>query len=195
MSATPAPSTIPGYIVGTWDADTVHSDVTFVVRHMVVSKVRGRFDKFEATIITAEDPLASSVQATIEAGSINTTQEQRAAHIRSADFLDVDNYPSIIFVSRGVRPSGDHFLLDGDLTIRGVTKPVTLELEVNGFGPDPYGGTRAGFTATTDIDRQDFGVSFNGPIPGADNAMVLSDKVALQIEIEAVLRQPADSAT
>jgi polyisoprenoid-binding protein YceI len=185
-----AVSSIPGYVVGTWDVDTVHSEVTFVIRHMVVSKVRGRFDKFEATIVTAEDPLQSSVQATIDAGSVNTVQEQRDTHVRTADFLDAENHPSITFVSRTVRPADDHFLLDGDLTIRGVTKPVTLEVEVNGFGPDPFGGTRAGFSATTEIDRQDFGVSYNGPIPGADNAMVLSDKVTLGIEIEAVLRKP-----
>jgi polyisoprenoid-binding protein YceI len=182
---------IPGYVVGTWDADTVHSEVTFVVRHMVVSKVRGRFDKFEATIVTAEDPLESTVEATIDAGSINTVQEQRDAHIRSADFLDVEHHPSISFRSTAVRPAGDHFLMDGDLAIRGVTKPVTLELELNGFGPDPFGGTRAGFTAKTEIDRTDFGVSYNGPIPGADNAVVLSDKLTLNIEIEAVLRKPS----
>jgi polyisoprenoid-binding protein YceI len=187
----PAISPIPGYLAGTWDADTIHSEVTFVVRHMVVSKVRGRFDKFEATITTAEDPLQSSVEATIDAASINTVQEQRDTHIRSADFLDTDHHPSITFVSTGVRPAGTQFLVDGNLTIRGVTKPVTLEVEVNGFSPDPFGGTRAGFSATTEIDRQDFGVSYNGPIPGADNAMVLSDKVALHLEIEAVLRQPA----
>jgi polyisoprenoid-binding protein YceI len=190
MPTSPAVSSIPGYVAGTWDVDTVHSEVSFVIRHLVVSKVRGRFDKFEATIVTAEDPLQSSVEATIDAGSINTVQEQRDTHIRSVDFLDAENHPTITFRSRGVRPDGDQFLVDGDLTIRGVTKPVTLELEVNGFGPDPYGGTRAGFTAKTEIDRQDFGVSYNGPIPGADNAMVLSDKVLLQIEIEAVLRKP-----
>jgi polyisoprenoid-binding protein YceI len=188
MSTSPA---ISDYVAGTWDVDTVHSEVTFVVRHMVVSKVRGRFDKFEATIITAVDPLQSSVEATIDAGSINTVQDQRDAHVRSADFLDVEHHPSITFRSRAVRPDGDQFLVDGDLTIRGVTKPVTLELEVNGFGPDPFGGTRAGFTAKTEIDRTDFGVSYNGPIPGADNAMVLSDKVSLHIEIEAVLRPPS----
>ena len=187
----PAVSSIPGYVAGTWDVDTVHSEVTFVVRHMVVSKVRGRFDKFEATIVTADDPLQSSVEATIDAGSINTAQEQRDDHIRSADFLDLENHPSITFVSSAVRPEGDHFLVDGDLTIRGVTKLVTLKVEANGFGPDPFGGTRAGFSAEAEIDRQDFGVSYNGPIPGADNAMVLSDKVSVQIEIEAVLRQPA----
>jgi polyisoprenoid-binding protein YceI len=188
--SSPAVSSSPGYLAGTWDADAVHSEVTFVVRHMVVSKLRGRFDKFEASIRTAEDPLQSSVKATIDAASVNTVQEQRDTHIRSADFLDADHHPSITFVSTGVRPAGDHFQIDGNLTIRGVTKPVTLEVEVNGFGPDPYGGTRAGFSATTEINRQDFGVSYNGPIPGADNAMVLSDKVTIHIEIEAVLQQP-----
>jgi polyisoprenoid-binding protein YceI len=190
---TPSPvrSKVPGYVAGTWDIDPVHSEVSFVVRHMVVSKVRGRFDRFEGTIVTADDPLQSSVEALINAASINTNQEQRDAHIRSADFLDVDNHSEITFRSSALRPAGDRFLVDGDLTIRGVTKAVTLELEVNGFTPDPYGGTRAGFTATTEINRPDFGVSYNGPIPGADNAMVLSDKVTLNIEIEAVLRQNA----
>jgi polyisoprenoid-binding protein YceI len=187
----PVLSAIPGYVAGTWDVDAVHSEASFVVRHMVVSKVRGRFDKFEATIVTADDPLQSSIEATIDAGSVNTNQEQRDTHVRSADFLDVENHPVITFRSSAVRPAGDHFALDGDLTIRGVTKPVTLELEVNGFTPDPYGGTRAGFSASTEINRPDFGVSYNGPIPGADSAMVLSDKVTLNLEIEAVLRQPA----
>ena len=193
MTTTQSPvvSKIPGFVAGTWDIDPVHSEVSFVVRHMVVSKVRGRFDRFEGTIVTAEDPLQSSVEAVIDAASINTNQEQRDAHIRSADFLDVDNHPQITFRSFVVRPAGDRFLVDGDLTIRGVTKAVTLELEVNGFTPDPFGGTRAGFTATTEINRQDFEVSYNGPIPGADNAMVLSDKVTLNVEVEAVLRQNA----
>lgn len=183
--------TIPGYVAGTWDIDPIHSEVSFVVRHMVVSKVRGRFDKFEGTLVTAEDPLQSSAEAVIEAGSINTNQEQRDDHIRSADFFDVEHHPQITFRSTGVRPNGDHFFLDGDLTIRGATKAVTLDLELNGFTPDPFGGTRTGFSATAEINRQDFGVSYNGPIPGADNAMVLSDKIALNIEVEAVLRQPA----
>ena len=185
----PTTQNLPGYVTGTWDIDPVHSEVSFVVRHMVVSKVRGRFNQFEGTIVTAEDPLASSVQATIAAGSIDTNQEQRDAHVRSADFLDVETHPTLTFTSTGLRTKGEEFVLDGDLTIRGVTNPVSLDLEVNGFGPDPYGGTRAGFSATTEINRQDFGVSYNGPIPGANNAMVLSDKIALTLEVEAVLRQ------
>ncbi|HUO48804.1 MAG TPA: YceI family protein [Acidimicrobiales bacterium] len=185
----PTTQTLPGYVAGTWDIDPVHSEVSFVVRHMVVSKVRGRFNQFGGTIVTAEDPLASSVEATIEAGSIDTNQEQRDAHVRSADFLDVETHPTITFSSTALRADGDDYVLDGELSIRGVTKPVSLDLELNGFGPDPYGGTRVGFSATTEINRQDFGVSYNGPIPGANNAMVLSDKLSLNLEIEAVLRQ------
>ena len=100
----PVLSKVPGYVAGTWDIDPVHSEVSFVVRHMVVSKVRGRFDRFEGTIVTADDPLQSSVEAVINAASINTNQEQRDAHIRSADFLDVDNHPEITFRSLVVRP-------------------------------------------------------------------------------------------
>jgi len=188
MTATTAP---PGYLTGTWDIDPIHSEVSFVVRHMVVSKVRGRFDRFEGTIVTAEDPLASTVEAVIDAASINTNQDQRDDHIRSADFFDAENHPKITFRSSAVRAEGGEYFLDGELTIRGTTKPVTLKLEVNGFTPDPFGGTRTGFSATTEINRQDFGVSYNGPIPGADNAMVLSDKISINIEIEAVLRKDA----
>jgi polyisoprenoid-binding protein YceI len=182
---------VPGYQAGVWDVDPVHSEVSFVVRHMVVSKVRGRFGKFEGSIMLADDPLQSSVEARIDAGSVDTNNEQRDAHVRSGDFLDTDNHPTITFVSTGVRSERDRFLVDGDLTIRGTTRPVTLTLEANGFTPDPFGGTRAGFTAHTDIDRTDFGVSYNGPIPGADNAMVLSDKISIDLEIEAVLRPDA----
>lgn len=191
-STTATPSqTVPGYIAGTWDIDPVHSEVSFVVRHMVVAKVRGRFNDFEGTIVTAENPLESSVEATIQAASIDTNQEQRDAHVRSADFLDVERYPTLTFTSTALRPSGDGYALDGELTIRQATRPVTLDVELNGFTSDPYGGTRAGFSARTEINRQDFGVSYNGPIPGTDNAMILSDKVALTLEIEAVLRQDA----
>jgi polyisoprenoid-binding protein YceI len=180
---------IPGYIAGTWAIDPVHSEVSFVVRHMAVSKVRGRFDKFEGTIVTGEDPLASSVNATIDATSISTGQEQRDAHIRSADFFDIDEHPTFTFTSTGVKPDGDDFLLDGDMTIRGATKPVTFKLELGGFGPDAFGGTRAGFSAITEINRHDFGVSFNGPIPGVPGGLIVSDKVTIHLEIEGVLQQ------
>jgi polyisoprenoid-binding protein YceI len=180
---------IPGYVVGTWAIDPVHSEVSFVVRHMMVSKVRGRFDKFEGTIETAADPLASTVSADVDLSSVNTGNETRDNHVRSEDFFHVEKHPTMSFRSTGVRPDGENFLLDGDLTLRGVTKPVTFRLEVNGFGPDAYGGTRAGFSAVTEINRNDWEVSFNGAIPGSNNAVVLSEKVTVNLEIEAVLNK------
>jgi polyisoprenoid-binding protein YceI len=180
---------LPGYVTGTWTIDPVHSEVSFVVRHMMVSKVRGRFDKFEGTISTAADPLQSTVTATVDLGSVNTGNETRDNHIRSEDFFHIEKHPTMTFRSTAVRPDGDDFLLDGDLTLRDVTRPVTFRLELNGFGPDPYGGTRTGFSATTEINRNDWGVSFNGKIPGSDSAVVLSDKVTINLEIEAVLNK------
>jgi len=180
---------IPGYIAGTWAIDPVHSEVSFVVRHMMVSKVRGRFDTFEGTIITAEDPLKSSVTASVDLNSINTGAPQRDDHIRSADFFEVEKHPTMTFTSTEVRADGDGLLLDGDLTLKGVTKPVTFNLEVNGFGLDAYGGTRVGFSATTEINRHDWGVSFNGPIPGVPGGVAVSEKVTVTLEIEGVLQQ------
>jgi polyisoprenoid-binding protein YceI len=180
---------IPGYVAGTWAIDPVHSEVSFVVRHMMVSKVRGRFDKFEGTITTAPNPLDSTVSATIDLSSVNTGEPNRDNHIRSADFFEVESHPHMTFRSTGVRADGGDFLVDGDLTIRGTTKPVTLKLEVNGFGPDAYGGTRAGFSGTTEINRSDWGVSYNGPIPGG--GVAVSEKVTINLEIEGVLNKDA----
>ncbi len=179
---------IPGYVAGTWTIDPVHSEVSFVVRHMMVSKVRGRFDKFEGTIITAPDPLQSSVTATVDLSSVNTGEPNRDNHIRSADFFEVEPHPTMTSRSTGVRLDGDDFLLDGELTIRGTTRPITLKLEVNGFGPDPFGGTRCGFSASGEINRHDWGVSYNGPIPGG--GVAVSDKVAITIEAGGVLAKP-----
>ena len=180
---------IPGYVAGTWAIDPVHSEVGFSVRHMMVSKVRGKFEKVEGAFTTAPDPLRSTVTATIDTASITTSHSDRDNHVRSEDFLHVEKHPTITFASTGVRPDGDGFLLDGDLTIRDVTRPVTLKLEINGFGPDAYGGTRAGFSAKGEISRGDFGVSFNGVIPGTNNGVVVSDKVNLDLEIEGVLQK------
>jgi len=180
---------IPGYVTGRWTIDPVHSEVSFVVRHMMVSKVRGRFDKFEGTIETAPDPLQSSATATVDLSSVNTGNDTRDNHIRSEDFFHVEKHRAMTFRSTGIRPEGENFLLDGDLTLRGVTRPVTFRLEVNGFGPDPYGGTRAGFSATTEINRNDWNVSYNGPIPGAGTGMILSDKATINLEIEGVLNR------
>src|SRR4249919_1852987 len=177
---------VPGYTAGTWAIDPVHSEVGFTVRHMMVSKVRGRFTSFSGEIVTGADPLDSSVTAEIALDSIVTGQEQRDAHIRSADFFDVETHPTMTYRSTGVRAHGDGYVVDGQLTLRGVTKDVPLTLELNGFGPDAYGGTRAGFTATAEINRRDFGVNFAAVME--TGGAVVSDKVTIQLEIEAVLQ-------
>ena len=185
--STPA-VTIPGYVAGTWDIDPVHSDISIVAKHFVISKVRGHFEDYAGTIVTGENPLDSTVNATIKATSINTKNEQRDGHIRSADFLDVEKFPEITFNSTGVRQAGDDFELDGDLTLHGVTNNITLKLEVSGLGPDAYGGTRIGFSATGSVLRSEFGMSFH-PVMETGGAVV-SDKLDVRIEIEAVLQQP-----
>jgi polyisoprenoid-binding protein YceI len=185
MTVTQA-ATIPGYVAGTWTIDPVHSEVGFSVRHLMVSKVRGKFTKFSGQIVTAEDILSSSVTAEIDLSSIETGAEQRDAHLRSPDFFDTDNHPLMTFRSTGIRAHGDGYVVDGELTLKGVTRNVPLNLEVNGFGPDAYGGTRAGFTATGEINRQDFGVSWNAAME--TGGVVVSDKVAIHLEIEAVLQ-------
>jgi polyisoprenoid-binding protein YceI len=177
--------TIPGYVAGTWTIDPVHSDVGFSVRHMMVSKVRGKFAKFSGQLVTADDVLDSSVTAEIELSSIDTGAEQRDAHLRSPDFFDTDNHPLMTYRSTGIRAAGDGYVIDGELTLKGVTKSVPLALDINGFGPDPFGGTRAGFTASTEINRQDFGVNWNAAME--TGGVVVSDKVTIHLEIEAVL--------
>ncbi|QNG37850.1 YceI family protein [Geodermatophilaceae bacterium NBWT11] len=177
---------IPGYLAGTWDIDATHSTVGFSVRHMMVSKVRGYFTKFDGVIVTAADPAASTVEASIDMDSIDTRQEQRDAHIKSADFFDTGNHTVMTFRSTGIKAKGDDWTVEGELTIKGITKPTTLSLELNGFGPDAYGGTRAGFTGKTDISRKEFGVDIDMPMDGG--GVVVGDKISVELEIEAVLR-------
>ena len=182
---------IPGYVAGRWKADTVHSHIGFVVRHIMVSKVRGRFTGFDVEIVTAENPLESSATLTVDLSTIDTDNETRDNHIRSSDFFDVESHPQMTYRTTAIRPDGDGFAVDGDLTLRGVTRQVPLKLTVEGFGPDPFrpdpfGGTRAGFSATGEINRTDFGVSYNGPIPGG--GVAIGDKVQIVLEVEAVLQ-------
>lgn len=181
--------TIPDYLTGTWIIDPVHSDVSFTVRHLVVSKVRGRFGDVSGTFVTAENPLDSRVTATIELSSIDTGNADRDAHVRSADFLDVEHYPQLTYRSTGVRPDGDGYVVDGELTLHGVTRPVPLALELNGFQTaTPFGDTRAGFSATAEIDRSDFGIAFNMVLEGG--GLGLGNKIAIALEIEAILQNP-----
>lgn len=177
-------TSIPGYEAATWNIDPTHSEVGFSVRHMMVSKVRGRFTTFSGQFVTGDNPADSSVTAEIDLSSINTGQEQRDEHIKSADFFEVEKYPTMTYKSTGIRVEDGEYIVDGDLTLKGVTKSVPLHLELNGFGPDPFGGTRAGFTATGELNRRDFNVTFNAPM--ANGGVVVADKIQLQLEIEAV---------
>src|SRR5436190_11932565 len=142
---------------------------------MMVSKVRGKFTSFEGQFVTGEDPLASSVTATVDLSSIDTGNADRDNHIRSADFFDVDHHQHMTYRSTGLRQRGDGFVLDGELSLKGITKPLTLDIELGGFGPDPFGGVRSGFTAVGELKRSDFGVDFNAVLE--TGGVVVGDKV------------------
>jgi polyisoprenoid-binding protein YceI len=179
---------IPGYITGTWTIDPGHSDVAFTVRHMMVSKVRGHFTRFEGELLLASDPVDSAVTASIDLRSIDTNNPQRDDDLRSANFLEIQTHPTMTYRSTNIRHSEDGFDVDGDLSLHGVTRRVPLALVVNGFTRDPYGGTRAGFSATAEIDRKDFGITTNIPMDGG--GVVIGDTIQIYIEIEAILSPP-----
>ena len=168
---------------GTWAIDPVHSSINFSVRHLMVSKVRGSFKTFSGAVVVAEDG-TPSVSATIDVTSIDTRNEQRDAHVRSADFFDADNHPTATFVSTGVRPDGDDYIVDGDFTLKGVTKPVSLKLEYNGVNPGMGQGAVAGFEASVVLNRKDFGIDIDMPLE--TGGTVVGDKVTITLEIEAL---------
>ncbi|MEE4545217.1 YceI family protein [Streptomyces sp. V4-01] len=177
---------IDGYVAGTWTIDAVHSDVSFYVRHLGVSKVRGHFAEFSGTIVTAENPLESTVNAVIKTTSVSTNNEMRDNHVRGEDFLDVEKFPELTFTSATIRAkTSELFEVDGELTLHGVTKTVTLQLELNGFGTHYEGHAIAGFSAATEISRSEFGVT-----GGAAGAAV-SDKIRIALEIEAAAQAAA----
>jgi polyisoprenoid-binding protein YceI len=181
---------IPGYVAGRWVIDPSHSEVGFSVRHLMVSKVRGRFGRFEGEIVTGEDPLSSSVTATVDLSSVDTGDAGRDEHLRSADFFEIESNPTLSYRSTEVRPDGDRFVLDGELTLHGVTRNVPLTVELNGFqATTPFGDSRVGLSARGEIDRRDFGISFNMPIDGG--GVVVGDKVQIALEVEAILQAPA----
>ncbi|GAA2223693.1 YceI family protein [Herbiconiux moechotypicola] len=177
---------IPGYKAGTWTVDPSHSEVGFSVRHMLISKVKGKFEKFDATFVTAENPLDTTVSASAEVASVNTNDKNRDGHLATNDFFDAPTFPELTFVSTGVRQEGGDFKVDGDLTIKGVTKPVTFDFEFGGFGTDPYGNYKAGFTATAEVDRNDFGVNWNAALE--TGGVLVGDKVTITIDVQAVLQ-------
>jgi polyisoprenoid-binding protein YceI len=173
----------PELTAGTWNIDPGHSEVTFVIRHLM-TKVRGTFTEFTGSVQIAEELAESTATAEIKVASIDTRNPDRDAHVRTAEVLDVETYPTMTFATTGVRAEGGEYFLDGTLTIKDVTRPLTLALEYNGVGQDPWGGTRAGFSAGATINRKDWGVEFNIPL-GGEKAL-LSDKVDIQLEIQAV---------
>ncbi len=168
--------------VGTWNIDQAHSTVGFSVKHLMVSKVRGQFNEFSGVITVAEDG-TPSVSAEISVASISTNNEQRDGHIRSADFFDAEQFPTATFVSTSVAPKGDDYVLTGDFTLKGVTKPVELALEFAGVNPGMGNGPVAGFEASTVINRKDFGIDIEMPLEGG--GVVVGDKITITLEIEA----------
>jgi len=169
---------------GTWTIDPTHSEVGFTVRHLM-TKVRGQFEKFEGTVTTGADLAETKAEAVIDLNSVNTRDEQRDGHLRSGDFFDVENSGPMTFTSK----SFDGSTATGDLTIKGVTRPVELDVEFLGIDTDPWGGRRIGFEASAEISRKDFGVDFNIPLDGGK--LLVGDKVSITLSIQGVLQQDA----
>jgi polyisoprenoid-binding protein YceI len=194
MSLTSAPVTNPAVhlvngeelpAAGTYALDPSHSQVGFAVRHMMVSKTKGRFSDFAGTVEIGENPLESSVVVTIQTASADTRDEQRDGHLRSADFFDSENWPTMTYRSRSVQPVGKgRYLVEGNLTIKDITRPVPLELTFEGGGTDPWGGVRIGFSATAELDRDAFEINWNSPLDGG--GVLVGKKVSIEIEAEAV---------
>ena len=170
---------------GTWNLDASHSEVGFSVRHAGISKVRGSFTEFDATLNIAETIAESSVEATIQIASINTKDANRDGHLKSADFFDAEQFPTMTFKSTGIKGDADDLVVIGDLTIRGVTKEVELAAELGGQAVDAFGATRAGFFASTTISRKEFGITWNAALEAG--GVLVSDKVKIEIDASFVL--------
>lgn len=181
--------TIAGLTTGTWTIDPSHTEAGFTVRHAMIGKTRGRFGGVEGTLTIADDPLASNAQATIQMDSVDTRDENRDTHLRSADFFDVDNHPVMTFTSTSVRPADDggDYIVDGDLTVKGVTRQVSLEVEVGGVATDPFGNVRVGLSAQTEISRKDFGLTWNAALE--TGGVLVGDNVKVHLEVEAIQQQ------
>lgn len=179
----------PDYIAGTWKLDPTHSEISFTVKHLMISKVRGTFEKFDVTIVTAENPADSTIEATIDVASVNTGVEARDNHLRSSDFFLVEEHPTMTFTSTSIEgdPASGEFTVKGDLALRGVTQPIVLKGEFGGIVQDPYGNTRAGASASTKINRHDFGVSWNAALEAG--GVTLGDQISVTLDLEVVLQK------
>ena len=165
---------------GRWSVDAAHSEIGFIARHLMVTKVRGRFTEFSSDLDVPQDPKATAIEFTVQTSSFTTNNEQRDNHVKSGDFFDVETYPTMTFVSREITDD----TITGDLTIKGNTKSVTFDYDFNGVTDDPWGGTRAGFEASTEINRRDFGIEFDGKADSG-NALV-SDKIKINLDLQFV---------
>ncbi|MEX2132529.1 MAG: YceI family protein [Acidimicrobiia bacterium] len=186
MTTATANATTSTPAVGVWDIDPTHSHLSIIARHLMVTKVRGTFEDISGTIEVAEDPTRSSARVEAKAASVTTGVADRDGHLRSPDFLNAETYPLITFESTAVTPKGDDWKLTGDLTIRGVTKPVSFDLTYEGSGQDPYGNTKAGFVASGEIDREQFGLTWNVPLEGG--GVLVSRNFKIEFEVQAKLR-------
>lgn len=173
-----------GLTAGVWSVETSHSSASFTVRHAGISKVRGTVAITEGTITLGEDLESSSVTATLDPATVTTRDENRDAHLRSADFFDVENIPTWTFASTAVRAAGEDYVVVGDLTIHGVTREVELAVEFNGAATDPFGAQRLGFEAEVTISRKDFDLTWNAALEAG--GVLVSDKVTIALDIEAV---------
>jgi polyisoprenoid-binding protein YceI len=168
-----------------WKLDPAHTHVEFSAKHLMISTVRGRITDLEGTIhVDQNEPINSSVEATLKAATLDTRIDQRDQHLRSADFLDVEKFPQITFRSTGIRGDEQNFELTGDLTIRDVTRPITLNVTFEGQTKDPWGGERLGFSATGKFDRRDFGLTWNMILESG--GLTVSNEIKIQIEVEAI---------
>jgi polyisoprenoid-binding protein YceI len=183
MSTSTATALPTGLTAGAYTIDASHSEAGFTARHAMVTKVRGRFGAVAGTLVFGQDAASSSAVATIEVASVDTRDEGRDAHLRSADFFDVQTYPTLTFRSTGVRADGDGYLLDGELTIKDVTRPVTLSVEYNGAATDPFGNARVGFSGETEINRKDFGLTWNAALE--TGGVLVSDRIKVHVEVSA----------
>ena len=179
-------ATHPAYVAGTWKLDPTHSEISFSVRHLAISKVRGFFESFDVTIVTDEDPAKTSIVASVDVSSVNTNQKDRDNHLKTSDFFLIEEYPTMDFVSTSFSVDGDDFTVVGDLTLRGVTKSVELKGEFGGIITDGYGQTKAGATASTKIDRTDYGVNWNAALEAG--GFTLGNDVSINIELQVVLQ-------
>lgn len=177
MTALPA-----GLTPGTYVIDPSHTEAGFSIRHAMISKTRGRFGSVQGSLVFGETVESATATATIGATSIDTREPNRDGHLRSPDFFDVERYPVLAFTSTGVRVDGESFRLDGELTIKDVTRPITLDVDFNGAATDPFGTKKLGFTATTDINRKDFGLTWNAALE--TGGVLVGDKVTIALEVE-----------